>query len=157
MESYGAPEKTFSAYEKVSSRHLNNSVSRVFQGSLTRLSSLALRETDELMRNIVAYIIEWNDSSRTRQEHRELPASLTHTLTWFTEDLELLRGCLPEKLSYAFVDKVKFVFQKSKIEEATTRLHERKGTANLALSTLGRYVVVSQEALQRTLMPVKAE
>lgn len=112
---------------------------------IANTAALALRETDELMRNIVAYIIEWNDASRTREEHRELPASLTHTLTWFTEDLELLRGCLPDNLSYAFVDRVKFVFQKSKIEEVTTRLQERKGTANLALSTLGRYVAVSQK------------
>lgn len=101
-------------------------------------SLVALRETGDLMRIILAYIIDWDDSPRVRQEHRNLPASLTRAVEWFAEDLELLRDCLPENLTCAFADRVRFVFQKNKIEEVTGRLRQRKGTANLALSTLGR-------------------
>jgi hypothetical protein len=97
-----------------------------------------LHETDDLVRNVVAYIINWRDSPRIRDEHRNLPPSLTRTVEWFAEDMALLRQCLPEKLSPAFVARARFVFQKSKIEEITVRLRERKTTANLTLSIVGR-------------------
>ncbi|RSL40204.1 hypothetical protein CEP52_017397, partial [Fusarium oligoseptatum] len=97
-----------------------------------------LQETEGLMQSLVAYVIEFQDSLRSKAEHHEnLPISLIsliQTAEWFAEDIRLLRQCLPEKLSLRFPDRIKFVFQKRRIEEITLRLHERKSSINTALS-----------------------
>lgn len=97
-----------------------------------------LVEIDSLMSSVLSFMIEFQASARTKLEARGLPPGLARTVEWFAEDMDKLRRCLPSDLRPGFASRVKFVFQKGKIEDIVERLEQRKSSVTLALSAIGR-------------------
>lgn len=93
--------------------------------------------------DIHGYMIEAQDHAlrlAADPTRSPVPTSLIRAVQQFHEDVSFLRQCLPDTMVPRLAAKIKFVFQKSKVQEATKRLEESKATAILALCVIGRYV-----------------
>lgn len=97
-----------------------------------------LRETESTMRSLQAFTLELRKSPSIQNNYEDMPNRIFGIAHLFSEDMQALKGCLPSELSASTAKKMKFVFAKKKVKEILQRLEERKSTASLALSLIGR-------------------
>ncbi|KAI1376556.1 hypothetical protein F4677DRAFT_81495 [Hypoxylon crocopeplum] len=96
-----------------------------------------LDDTISLMRDLIAYIHEFQSVTSTNVDHEVLPDAVVSAVQYFHESVAALRGCLPPNLSPSFARKFRFVFNKRKVRSAVKRLEECKASASLALNIVG--------------------
>ncbi|PSN71731.1 hypothetical protein BS50DRAFT_484268 [Corynespora cassiicola Philippines] len=97
-----------------------------------------LRDVDSNVRSLREYVSRFSKSKASRNEFEVLPEAITGCLIRFHDDMIILKQMLPNKDSPSFIDKVKWVYDKRKIDNVGKRLHERRADIALAMSMVGR-------------------
>ncbi|KAI1206925.1 uncharacterized protein F4807DRAFT_218599 [Annulohypoxylon truncatum] len=95
-----------------------------------------LDDTNSLMRNLIAYIREFQDAPSTSKEHEVLPEVVVGAVQHFHDSLRSVRECLPPDLSPSFTQKFCFVFDKKKIRSAISKLEGCKASTSFALNII---------------------
>ncbi|KAI1458860.1 hypothetical protein F4805DRAFT_422866 [Annulohypoxylon moriforme] len=88
------------------------------------------------MRDLIAYIREFQDAPSTNNEHEVLPEVVVVAVQHFYDSLKSLRELLPPDLSPSFAQKLRFVFNKKKIRRVTSQLESCKASTSLTLNII---------------------
>ncbi|KAI0884303.1 uncharacterized protein GGS22DRAFT_189430 [Annulohypoxylon maeteangense] len=95
-----------------------------------------LDDTDSILRNLIAYIHEFQDSSSAKKEYEVLPDAVVAAVQHFYDSLKSLRECLPTDLSPSLPQKFRFVLGKKKIQIVTSQLVRCQASTSLALNII---------------------
>jgi len=99
----------------------------------------ALRATDSNLRSLRNYIDEFAKSKNATVEFEVLPVTIMVAIQTFQDDLGFLKDILPADLTPNLATKVRWVFDKKKIKDATRRLDRCKLDVIQATNLVGLY------------------
>jgi hypothetical protein len=84
------------------------------------------------------YAVEFQKSKNAIEEFEVLSETITGSFTRFHDDVVALKQILPSKPSPALAEKLKWVYNKSRVKDVTRRLQDRQLSLGTALAITGR-------------------